>query len=115
MLFPCRSESRSSSECESNCESQGSFCGSDLGPPPTNTSDAGNVTTYHIRFKQDGKEWCESEEMTVDGSTTSVVLTRESGLVPLTTYDFAVRAQSGEDVGEWETVSAYFGIYANLH
>ena len=82
--------------------------------PPTNTSDAGDVTKYHICFKQDGKEWCESEEMTVDGSTTSIVLTRESGLVPLlTTYDFAVRAQSGEDIGEWETVSAYFGIYTN--
>ena len=26
------------------------------GTPPTNTSDAGDVTRYHIRFKQDGKE-----------------------------------------------------------
>ena len=77
--------------------------------PPANASDAGDVTTYHIRFKQDGREWC--NEMTVDGSTTSVALTRESGLVPQTTYEFAVRAQSGDDIGEWETVSAYLGAY----
>ena len=77
--------------------------------PPANASDAGDVTTYHIRFKQDGREWC--NEMTVDGSTTSVALTRESGLVPQNTYEFAVRAQSGDDIGEWETVSAYLGAY----
>ena len=77
--------------------------------PPANASDAGDVTTYHIRFKQDGREWC--NEMTMDGSTTSVALTRETGLVPQTTYEFAVRAQSGDDIGEWEIVSAYLGAF----
>ena len=79
--------------------------------PPANASDAGDVTAYHICFKQDGREWC--NEMTVDGSTTSVALTRETGLVPQNTYEFAVRAQSGDDIGEWETVSAYLGICTN--
>ena len=76
--------------------------------PPANASDAGDVTIYHTRFKQDRKEWCNE---IVNGSTTSMILTRESGLVPQTTYEFAVRAQSGDDIGEWETVSAYLGAY----
>ena len=76
--------------------------------PPANASYVGDVTAYHIFSKQDGREWY--YEMTVDGCITSVALTRERGLVPQNTYEFAVRAQSGLYIGEWETVSAYLGI-----
>ena len=76
--------------------------------PPANASGSGDVTTYHICFKLEGKE--SYDEMTVDGSTTSVVLTRNSGLVPQITYDLGVRAQSADDMGEWERLSTYIGI-----
>ena len=46
---------------------------------------------------------------TVKAPTTSILLTRESDLIPLTTYDFKVRARSQDGAAEWRTVSAYFG------
>ena len=79
--------------------------------PPANASDAGNVTVYHLRFKPKGRE--RYKEMTVDGSTTSVVLTRELGLAPQIIYDFCVRAQSGDCMGNWKTVSAYVGMFTS--
>lgn len=75
--------------------------------PPTNASGSGDVTKYHICFKLDGRDCC--DETTVDGSTTSIVLTRDSGLVPQTTYEFGVRAQSADNIGEWERLSTYIG------
>jgi len=76
--------------------------------PPTNASGSGDVTKYHICFKPDGRDWY--DETTVDGSTTSMVLTRDSGLVPQTTYELGVRAQSADNMGEWERLSAYIGM-----
>ena len=40
---------------------------------------------------------------------TSILLTREDGLKPLTEYDFEVGAQNGDSDGEWSTVSQYIG------
>ena len=45
----------------------------------------------------------------MDGSTTSLVLKKEAGLTPHTTFTFEVKAQSGKYVGQWKTVSAYVG------
>ena len=48
---------------------------------------------------------------TVNGSTTTTVITRESGLRPLTNTTFEVRACNGEDVSqEWRTVSTFVGM-----
>ena len=50
--------------------------------------------------------------MTVDSPATTVLLTRENGLNPLTTYDFEVRARNaGHHEGEWNKVSKYIGMY----
>ena len=50
--------------------------------------------------------------MTVDSQATSVLLTRENGLNPLTTYDFQVRARNADhNKGEWRKVSEYIGMY----
>ena len=49
-------------------------------------------------------------KMTMKASTTSVVLTRESGLKPLTTYDFEVRARNANHSGNWSAVSEYIGM-----
>ena len=66
-----------------------------------------NVSRYLIRFKPRGA-W-QYKEITVDGSMTSLVLKRESGLTPHTTSIFEVRAQCGDNVGQWKTVSAFVG------
>ena len=82
--------------------------------PPQNSGLASpdsclDVSKYHIRFKPKGT-W-RYKEMTVDphGSTTSLVLKRESGLIPHTTFIFEVKAQSGDRLGQWKTVSAFVG------
>lgn len=49
-------------------------------------------------------------KMTVKAPTTSIVLTRESGLKPLTTYDFEVRARNANHSGNWSAVSEYIGM-----
>jgi len=49
--------------------------------------------------------------MVVDSSTTSIILNRDSGLIPLTTSTFEVRAQCGDDLGEWSVISSYVGKY----
>ena len=64
---------------------------------------------YLIRFKVDGSATWNQDEI-VAGSNTTVVLTRESGLVPLVRYHFQVRARSGEDEGDCKEVSAFYGI-----
>ena len=75
--------------------------------PPGNEY-AADVTGYQICF------WCKEKscynKMLVDASTTATVITRESGLKPLTMSTFEVRACSGDDVGqEKKTVSAFVG------
>ena len=70
-----------------------------------------DVSRYHIRFKPKGR-W-RYDEMTVDGSTTSLDLKRESGLTPHTTFIFEVRPQSGDRLGQWKTVSAFVGELNN--
>ena len=74
---------------------------------PGNVQVVEELTEYHIRFKPFGDE--EYVEKTLSGSTTKVVLTRESGLVPLKNYHFQVRAQSGYCKGEWKEVTALYG------
>ena len=66
-----------------------------------------DVSRYYIRFKERGTR--RYKKMTVDGSTTSLVLKRESGLTPHTTFIFEVKAQSGKFRGQWKTVSAFVG------
>ena len=66
-----------------------------------------DVSSYHIRFKPQGRQ--HYNEVYVNGSTTSIVLSEESGLSLHTTVIFEVRAQSGDDFGEWKVVSAFIG------
>ena len=76
--------------------------------PPANAGYPGYVTKYQVRF-WDKEKGCYNES-TVDGSTTTTVITRESGLRPLTVTTFEVRACSGRDVcPEWRTESAFIG------
>ena len=82
--------------------------------PPANAGCAGDVTKYQVVFwnKQNG---CYNEKL-VDGSTTTTVITRESGLTPLTTSTFKVRACSGDDASqEWRTVSTFVSKYIGVH
>ena len=65
-----------------------------------------DVSSYHIRFKQERQHY---NEVNVNGATTSIVLSEESGLSLHTTFIFEVRAQSGDDFGEWKAVSAFIG------
>jgi len=75
--------------------------------PPANA--AGYVTKYVI-FIQDNNSGFYGEEV-VNGSTTTTVIRRESGLIPLTTFTFKVRACSGDNASqEWTTVSRFIGI-----
>ena len=73
---------------------------------------------YDIRFKASGRydRLDDSGDnssvipyQTKDGSTTSFVVTRELGLVPLTTAAFKVRAVNADETGNWTTVSTYVG------
>ena len=67
-------------------------------PTPTNT--------FEVQYQNvNTSEQCS----TVKAPTTSILLTRESDLIPLTTYYFKVRARSQDGAAEWRTVSAYFG------
>jgi len=76
--------------------------------PPANAAYKGLVTKYEIHFNSDNG--FHGEEF-VNGSTTTTVITRESGLRPLTTFTFEVRAYCGDDVsGEWRTVSTFVGM-----
>ena len=78
--------------------------------PPANAGHAGDVTKYQIRFWDKAKEYY--NEMAVDGSSTAIVITGESGLRPLTTSTFEVRACCGDDASqEWRTVSTFIGTW----
>ena len=76
--------------------------------PPANAAYAGYVTKYEVHFNNDISF---HGEKFVNGSTTTTVITRESGLRPLSTFTFKVRAYSGDDVSrEWRTVSRFVGM-----
>jgi len=79
--------------------------------PPKNVTRTGTqsflLNTYNVRFKPEGRE--HYDEVDVDGSATSVILKRESGLIPLTTSMFEVRAQCGDNLGKWKAISRYIG------
>lgn len=77
--------------------------------PPSNVgvgtrSSWPDVTKYHIRFKP--KRGTRFETYC---STTSIVLNRDSGLMPLITSKFEVRAQCGDCIGKWKAVSEFIG------
>ena len=77
--------------------------------PPANAAHAGYVTKYEVHF-QNHDSGFHGEEF-VNGSTTTTVITRESGLRPLSTFTFKVRAYSGDGVSqEWKTVSTFVGM-----
>ena len=80
--------------------------------PPVNAGYRGDVTKYQIQF-WDKEKGCYSERpLTVDGSTTRIVVTREKGLRPLTTTTFEVRAYSGDDVSqETRTAPTFLGVH----
>jgi len=70
---------------------------------------AGDITKYQICFWH--KEKGTYNEKIVDGSTTSTIITRASGLRPLTTCEFQVRAYSGDDVSrECKAISTFVGM-----
>jgi len=76
---------------------------------PRNMTADGDITCYDIRFKPCGREGSYSEE-TVVAPATSILLTRELGLRPLTKYNFDVRAQSVSGEGRWSRLSEYIGM-----
>ena len=78
--------------------------------PPANAGYPGDVTKYQVRF-WDKKNCYNVKRVNLKGSTTTTVITRESGLRPLTTSTFEVRACSGDDVSQkWTTVSTFVGM-----
>jgi len=77
--------------------------------PPLNFKRPGEVIAYHIRFKPCGKSTY--DEMTVDVTTTSILLTRSLGLKASTMHSFEVRALNAKHAAtEWTTISAFIGM-----
>ena len=62
--------------------------------PPANA--AGYVTKYELHDNDSGYH---GEEV-VNGSTTFTVITRESGIRPLSAFTFKVRAHSGDNASQ---------------
>ena len=78
--------------------------------PPANAAHAGYVTKYEIHL-QDHNDSNFNGEKVVNGSTTTTVITRESGLRPLSTFTFGVRAYCRDGVNQsWPTVSTFVGM-----
>ena len=74
------------------------------------------MTAYDICFRPAGSWWRswwrkDYYKMTVDSPATSVLITRENGLNPLTTYDFEVRARNDHGEGEWNKGFKYIGAF----
>lgn len=79
--------------------------------PIKNSDD--EITSYNIRFKpKDGDSY---HEESVDGPSRTITLTKASGIEPLTTYKFKVRARIGDTEGKWKAVSQYIGKYKLPH
>ena len=82
--------------------------------PPANARYAGEVSSYEIRIWDSDRDLsnlkCCNSVKVVRGSTTTAVITRESGLRPLTTFTFEVRACSGDSKSPvWQPVSTFVG------
>ena len=73
----------------------------------------GDVKSYDIRFKPYGSEGNYCKE-TVVAPATSILLTRDSGLKPLTKYKFDVRARSVSQEGKWSELSEYIGTFMHI-
>ena len=73
--------------------------------PPLNFQRPNEVTNYQIRFKPI-KGSVDYTERTVDVSTTSIILRRDSGLKASTMYSFEVRAGNAASAGVWRKVTA---------
>lgn len=82
--------------------------------PPTNAINCEMVAAYKYQIRISPVRVEQHIELTVDGSTTRVILTRELGLTPLTQYHFQVRPMAGDDAGDWRSVSAYFGMFGMM-
>jgi len=83
---------------------------------PSNVETAEEVTAYDICFRPAGSWWRswwrkDHYKMTVDSPATSILITRENGLNPLTTYEFEVRARNDHGVGEWNKGFKYIGAF----
>lgn len=73
--------------------------------PSKDTED--KITAYDIRFRPDGEDaYCEES---VDGCNRMILLTKSSGIKPLTTYSFEVRARIEVAEGKWKAVLQYIG------
>ena len=71
------------------------------GVPKENRED--EITAYDIRFRpKDADGYI--NETSVHGAYKTITLTSTSGIAPLTTYEFEVRARCGDSVGNWTTV-----------
>ena len=81
---------------------------------PKNMNTDGDVKSYDIRFKPCGSEGNYCKE-TVVAPATSVILTRDSGLKPMTKYKFEVQARSTSQEGKWNELSEYFGMFIFMH
>ena len=77
--------------------------------PPLNFKRPGEVTAYRISFQPKGRN--ESDELIIDKSSTSYLLTRDLGLKASTMHTFAVRAENAETPGELKKVTAYVGKF----
>ena len=79
--------------------------------PPANitAAHAEDITKYDVRFWDNDSDF--QGERVVNDSTTTTVITRESGLRLRSTFTFRVRACSGGDTSqEWGTVSRFIGM-----
>ena len=61
------------------------------------------ITAYDIRFRPKDEDGY-SNETSVDRAFKTITLTSISGIAPLTTYEFEVRARIGDAVGKWKMV-----------
>ena len=75
--------------------------------PPTNTINTWDVTSYDVRFKSSNRQ--HYDHKMVNGAVTSVHLTLDDGLEPLTRCVFEVRAKNFEQEGECNPVAAFIG------
>ena len=79
---------------------------------PKNMVTDGDLVSYHIRFKPTGSGWEGNYCMkNVNPPATSILLTRESGLKPLTKYDFEIWAQSSHHKGKRTKHSKYISKF----
>ena len=69
----------------------------------TKQSREDEITAYDIRFRpKDADGYINGTS--VDGTCKTITLTSTSGIAPLTTYEFEVRARCGDSVGKWKSI-----------